>query len=387
MESSLFTLEKSKISYQEVKSFCEQQIPEGLRIEYKKDFPENEGFARTICAFANTAGGILLIGVEADKKRNVPVDVQGIPMRKGLEEKVVDICLSHILPRIVPDIKVCPFKSNDDSERVILFVRVESSYAAPHYLWHSKEVLVRVDNKNDRADLQTIEDLIKRRERIREQSTSGSFTPWWNSKLITVEDPVFETVVFMPVFAKENIVQFSKENDTSLFGMAKEVMNLEELIPYPKHIELESKNSEGKKRRFCRIDSDGRVILQHVASVEANNKFIPIYSFRFLMDALKMARKMCGDLAFYGDISVGLTVANPTKLKLKLGFFEDMYFRSDFYCEDEWISVYRVLRYDDLAVNPAVTIQSMFSEFCRFFHFTMDSKKVEEIVEKYILHY
>jgi len=33
----------------------------------------------------------------------------------------------------------------------------------------------------------------------------------------------------------------------------------------------------------------------------------------------------------------------------------------------------------------AATIQSMFSEFCRFFHFTMDSKLIAEIVEKSFL--
>jgi hypothetical protein len=384
MESSLFALEKSKISYKEVKSFCDQQIPEGLRIDYKEDFPKNEGLARTICAFANTAGGILLIGVKADKVRNVPVDVQGVQMTEGLEEKVVNICLSHILPRIVPDIKLCPFKSDDGSERAILFVRVESSYTAPHYLWQTKEVLVRVNNKDDRADLQTIEELVERRKRIRDQSTSGSFSPWWSTKLITVEDPVFETVVIMLPFAKENIVRFSKENDALLFDMANEVMNLEELIPYPNRIVLESKSAEGKTRRFCRVDGDGRVILQKVARID-NDRFMVFESFSFLTKALKTARKICGYLAFYGDVSVGLTVSNPMKLKLRLSFPEDRYLLDNFYCDDEWISVSRALRFDDLVVNPTATIQSMFSEFCRFFHFTTDSKLVAEIVEKSFL--
>lgn len=371
------------MSYDEVKTFCDQQISEGLRIDYKKDFPENENLSRTICAFANTAGGILLIGVEADRVRNVPVAIQGVEMRKGLEEKVVNICLGHILPRIIPDIKLCPFKSDGGGERAILFVRVESSYVAPHYLWQTKEVMVRVNNKNERADLQTIEELLERRKRIQEQSNSGTFSPFSNNKLITVEDSVFETAVIMLNFAKENAVPFSKENDAVLFAMANEVMGLQESTPYPNHIILESRNAEGKTTRFCRVDGYGRVIFQRRAPVYKDSLMI-FQSFLFLARVLRAARKICAHLGFYGDISVGLTVANPMKAKLRLGFPNDRPIFDNYDFDGEWISVCRTLHYDDFA-NLSPTIQSMFSEFCRFFHFTMDSVLVAEIVEKSFL--
>ena len=67
MELSLFALENSKITIKEIRNFYDQQFSEGLRIEYKREFPQNVDLAKTICAFANGAGGILLIGVEADK--------------------------------------------------------------------------------------------------------------------------------------------------------------------------------------------------------------------------------------------------------------------------------------------------------------------------------
>ena len=75
MESSLFALENSKVTFKEIKSFCDQQFSEGLRIEYKREFPQNVDLAKTICAFANSAGGILLIGVEADKVTNIPFNI------------------------------------------------------------------------------------------------------------------------------------------------------------------------------------------------------------------------------------------------------------------------------------------------------------------------
>jgi hypothetical protein len=375
-------LEKSKINFKEIKSFCDQQISEGLRIEYKEDFPKNEGLARTICAFANTAGGIILLGVKADRERSIPVGIPGIRMMKGLEEKVVNICLSHILPVIMPEIKLCPFKLDDGSERAVLFVRVGLSYVSPHYVWQTKEILVRVNCENERADLQIIEDLIERRKRIRNGSifTSSSASTAWTTKLVTAEASFFETAVVLLHFAKENAVSFSKENDAMFCQMANEVMRLPELTPQPNWLILDNRNSEGQTTRFCRVDGDGRLIFQRVADVK-NNVLAAFESFVFLTKVLKIARKMCSYLAFYGDVSVGLTITSPLNLKLHLGFPQGRH-PVDNYCSDyETIHVSRTLHYDDFE-NLSETLQNMFNEFCRFFHFAADSSIITEIVER-----
>ena len=38
--------------------------PEGKTLEFKRDLSSSDGVLRSIVAFANTAGGTLLIGVE-----------------------------------------------------------------------------------------------------------------------------------------------------------------------------------------------------------------------------------------------------------------------------------------------------------------------------------
>ena len=44
--------------------------PEGKTLEFKRDLPTSEAALKTIVAFANTAGGTLLVGVE-DRSRHV----------------------------------------------------------------------------------------------------------------------------------------------------------------------------------------------------------------------------------------------------------------------------------------------------------------------------
>lgn len=48
--------------------------PEGKTLEYKRDLSSPEGVLKTITAFANTAGGTLVIGVEDGSRR-----VCGVP--------------------------------------------------------------------------------------------------------------------------------------------------------------------------------------------------------------------------------------------------------------------------------------------------------------------
>jgi predicted HTH transcriptional regulator len=48
--------------------------PEGKTLEFKRDLSSPDGVVRTIIAFANTAGGTLLIGVEDRSRR-----VRGVP--------------------------------------------------------------------------------------------------------------------------------------------------------------------------------------------------------------------------------------------------------------------------------------------------------------------
>ena len=384
MESSVFTLENSKITFKEIKSFCDQQFSEGLRIEYKREFPQNVDLAKTICAFANSAGGIILIGVEADKVKNVPTNILGIPITKGLEERVVSICLSNILPRIVPEVRLCPFKTEDGSERAVLFIRVSASYNPPHMAMQTKEIMVRYNNRNDRADLQTIEHLMELRKKIGDGSFNSSLSTSWSTKSITVEDPVFETVVIFLNFAKKDIVPFNKENDSELFKIANDVFRLENETPNPNYVIFDSRNSQGQIRRFCRIDGDGRLVFQKIAEVK-NHEMEAFESFVFLAKVLKATRKICSNLAFYGDFSVGLNIVNSDRnSKLKLVFPQNRPLGETYIFEWETIFITRTIRFDDLN-DLSGTLQSMFNELCRYFHFSAERKIIAKIVEEYFM--
>ena len=68
--------------------------PEGKTLEFKRDLSSPLGVLRTMIAFANTAGGVIILGVEDKKKR-----VCGIKDPLLTEEKLASLVSDLIAPR------------------------------------------------------------------------------------------------------------------------------------------------------------------------------------------------------------------------------------------------------------------------------------------------
>lgn len=142
--------------------------PEGKTLEFKRDLSTPAGALKTIVAFANTAGGILLLGVE-DKQRHV----RGVRAPLDLEERLANLISDRIAPRLLPEIEILPWRRTQ-----VLAVQVHPSPSRPHYL--SREGLaggayVRVGSTNRRADAELIEELRRfaRGEAFDEQPMPG----------------------------------------------------------------------------------------------------------------------------------------------------------------------------------------------------------------------
>jgi predicted HTH transcriptional regulator len=125
---------------------------ESKTLEFKRDLSSPDGVLRTLVAFSNTAGGILLVGVEDASHR-----VRGVPDPMDAEERLANLVSDNILPRLVPDIEILPWR-----DRHVLAVQVYPSGSRPHHLRREGPdagVYVRVGSANRRADRDLIEQL------------------------------------------------------------------------------------------------------------------------------------------------------------------------------------------------------------------------------------
>jgi predicted HTH transcriptional regulator len=96
---------------------------------------------RTLVAFANTAGGTLVIGIEDGTRA-----VRGVDDPLAVEEKLANVLADDISPRLVPEIDIVPWRSTQ-----VLVVQVHLSPSRPHYL-ASAGAYVRIGSSNRRAD-------------------------------------------------------------------------------------------------------------------------------------------------------------------------------------------------------------------------------------------
>jgi len=126
--------------------------PEGKTLEFKRDLSSPDGALRSLVAFANTSGGTVLIGVE-DGTRHV----RGVKEPLDLEERLANLISDHIVPRLVPELEIIPWRRSH-----VVAVQIHASPVRPHYLHREgpdKGVYVRVGSTNRRADRELIEEL------------------------------------------------------------------------------------------------------------------------------------------------------------------------------------------------------------------------------------
>ena len=118
--------------------------PEGKTLEFKRDLSSPTPFLRSVVAFANTAGGTVLVGVE-DKTRHV----RGVADALAVEEQAANLIGDSIAPRLLPDIELLRYR-----EAHVLAVRVHPSSNRPHYLGTDAAMgaYVRVGSTNRLAD-------------------------------------------------------------------------------------------------------------------------------------------------------------------------------------------------------------------------------------------
>ena len=141
---------------------------EGKTLEFKRDLSSPEGILKCLVAFANTAGGIVAIGVEDGSKR-----VRGVPDVLRAEEKLANLVSDSIRPRLIPDIEVVPWRKLN-----VLTVQVYPSNTRPHYLERlgpENGVFIRVGSTVRKAEELQIEELkrLKWRTSFDEQAIPG----------------------------------------------------------------------------------------------------------------------------------------------------------------------------------------------------------------------
>lgn len=117
---------------------------ESKTLEFKENAKNLSGILKTVIAFANTAGGILLVGVK-DKTK----EIIGVADALREEERIANSISDSVAPLIIPDIEI-----HTHRDRELVVIRVPHA-AGPFYLKTDGEkqgVYIRFGSTNRIAD-------------------------------------------------------------------------------------------------------------------------------------------------------------------------------------------------------------------------------------------
>jgi predicted HTH transcriptional regulator len=131
---------------------------EGTYLEFKRLISSPEKIARELAAFANTRGGIMLIGVDDDKKI---IGVESYFEQDFLLDKAINYCC---IPPLTVEIEVIPVKN-----REVIVVKVKEAVEKPIYVEQEdgrNVVFIREKDKSMQASREV--------EQILRNSTSTS---------------------------------------------------------------------------------------------------------------------------------------------------------------------------------------------------------------------
>jgi ATP-dependent DNA helicase RecG len=127
------------------------QKPEGKTLEFKRDLSSPKGILKTIVAFSNSAGGKIVIGIDANKQ------IIGLEDPLTEEERLCNLIADTIHPRLIPNIEMISAEN-----KTMLIVEVFPSNSRPHYLvskGENQNVFVRLGSTNRIADKELIVEL------------------------------------------------------------------------------------------------------------------------------------------------------------------------------------------------------------------------------------
>lgn len=100
------------------------RLPEGKTLEFKRDLSSPKPALSTLVAFANSAGGRLIIGVEDGNKK-----VVGVERPLDLERRIANLIADSIQPTLLAEIEILPWR-----RLYVLVVQVHPSPLRPHHL-------------------------------------------------------------------------------------------------------------------------------------------------------------------------------------------------------------------------------------------------------------
>ena len=156
----VFTKDISDLTFSDIQSLQTNKISESDLLDYKQNIIEDNDLLKHIAAFANASGGYIIFGVKESGRGGHPVSIHGIDSSNINKERIEQIVLSNITPRIHIRLHTIDHEIHG---KQILIVQIPDSQYKPHYNNHNNKFYKRFQFEAVAMTEQEISDMYKSR--------------------------------------------------------------------------------------------------------------------------------------------------------------------------------------------------------------------------------
>jgi hypothetical protein len=156
----VFAKPLSEVTFGDVKTLMQNKIPESDVLDYKSQLVDDDQLLKHVCAFANSRGGFIAFGVEETGKGGLPRNIPGVNSIDINKERMEQIILSNISPRVQTKIAAVEHEAKGKS---VLIVQVPDSALKPHMNLRNRKFYRRYEFEAVEMDEREVSDAYRRR--------------------------------------------------------------------------------------------------------------------------------------------------------------------------------------------------------------------------------
>ena len=303
----------SDITYTDIKLLLDDKIDESDVLDYKEEMISDRDLVKHACAFANTRGGHIIFGVKESGKGGCLVEIKGLDALKLNKERLEQIILSNVVPRLDVKIKLLP---KPNTEKSILLIQIPDSHQKPHQSNITKKFYKRFQFESAEMTESEVSDRYRNRFSNYEQVNG-----YINRILVGAKENVITTnIIVIPSNIEHRLIDASDDDQikrlesmeiTNNFG--KSWLN-HEMSPFSHGLISNSYNDDEE----LRIHRNGCVQYIRYGTLEFKGVFHLEYelTIKRLIQTLQYTNAVLSHYNYFGDVKIIVTLETSTKSKI-----------------------------------------------------------------------
>lgn len=129
----IYTKPVSQLIFADLEELLQANAVENIRLEFKLTTPAKDETLKKLSSFANTFGGLVVIGAHANSVDGRIQALAGVDPENGYKQRIMQWSFDEVSPPLIVEVSD-PIPVPGSNTKVCYVISIAESDAAPHFL-------------------------------------------------------------------------------------------------------------------------------------------------------------------------------------------------------------------------------------------------------------